>query len=170
MPSFALSDTDAIAIVAFIHSQKTKLDSMSGGRQQVAPEDLTTGNAAAGKRYFDTACAKCHSASGDLAGIAKRYQGLALLQRMLYPTVGRPAPKRPEVTVILADGQKIVAPLAVEDEWTISIADAEGARKTYDKAAVKYTIDDPLQAHFDQLGKYTDKDMHDVFAYVNSLK
>ena len=47
--------------------------------------DLQTGNAAAGKRYFDTACTQCHSATGDLAGVATRLQGLTLLQRMLYP-------------------------------------------------------------------------------------
>ncbi len=171
MPSFAsLSDADAMAIVAFIHTQKTKLDADSGGRRQVDPEDLATGNAKAGLRYFDTACAKCHSATGDLAGIATRYKGLALMQRMLYPTAGRPAPKRPQVTLTLASGEKIVAPLAVEDEWTVSVTDAAGARKTYEKSAVKYEVNDPMQAHFDQLGKYTDKDMHDVYAYLESLK
>lgn len=171
MPAFpTLSDADSMAIVAFIHDQKTKGDSLGGGRRQVDPEDLATGNAKAGERYFDTACAKCHSATGDLAGIAKRYQGLALMRRMLYPTAGRPAPKRPEVTLTLANGQKIVAPLAVEDEWTVSITDAAGERKTYDKTAVKFEVKDPVQAHFEQLGKYTDKDMHDVFAYLDSLK
>jgi cytochrome c oxidase cbb3-type subunit 3 len=92
------------------------------------------------------------------------------MRRMLYPTAGRPAPKRPEVTLTLASGQKIVAPLAVEDEWTISITDAAGERKTYEKTAVKYEVNDPMQAHFEQLGKYTDKDMHDVFAFLDSLK
>ena len=48
--------------------------------------DLQTGNADAGRAYFNGACARCHSPSGDLAGIANRLQGLALLQRMLYPT------------------------------------------------------------------------------------
>lgn len=170
MPSFALSDADGVAIVAFIHDQKTKLDTKSGGRQSVDASDLATGNAQAGKRYFDSACATCHSPTGDLAGIAMRYQGLALMRRLLYPTAGRPAPKRPEVTLTLADGQKIVAPLAVEDEWTISITDAAGMRQTYEKTAVKFEVKDPVQAHFEQLGKYTDKDMHDVFAFLDSLK
>ena len=86
MPAFALSDADLAAIVAFIHDQKTP----GGHRQRRAPQcrraDLQTGNAAAGRRYFDAACARCHSPTGDLAGVAARFQGLALLQRMLYPS------------------------------------------------------------------------------------
>jgi hypothetical protein len=27
-----------------------------------------------------------------------------------------------------------------------------------------------MSAHFDQLGKYTDSDMHNVFAYLDTLK
>ena len=37
-------------------------------------------------------------------------------------------------------------------------------------APVKVKIDDPLSAHFDQLGKYTDADMHNVYAYLETLK
>ena len=96
--------------------------------------DLATGDAEAGRRYFNGAggCSGCHSATGDLAGIASRYQGLALLQRMLYPS-GQPAPARPKVTLTLASGQTRHAPLAGEDEFTITILDPAGARQTYAK-------------------------------------
>ena len=50
------------------------------------------------------------------------------------------------------------------------VLDPAGARQTYEKSAVKFKIDDPMSAHFDQLGKYTDNDMHDVFAYLDTLK
>ena len=40
-----------------------------GGRRSVDVADLQTGNAEAGKRYFDGACARCHSPTGDLAGV-----------------------------------------------------------------------------------------------------
>jgi cytochrome c oxidase cbb3-type subunit 3 len=60
--------------------------------------------------------------------------------------------------------------VAGEDEFTIAVLDPAGARQTYPKSAVKFRIDDPMAAHFDQLGKYTDKDMHDVFAYLDALK
>jgi cytochrome c oxidase cbb3-type subunit 3 len=172
MPSFDLSDTDMGAIVAFIHDQKTKFDALGGGRRSVDAADLATGDAAAGGRYFNGAgaCSGCHSASGDLAGIASRYQGLKLLQRMLYPS-GQPAPARPKVTLTLASGQTIIATLASEDEFSITVLDSSGARETYEKeGAVKFKIDNPLAAHFDQLGKYTDPDMHNVYAYLETLK
>ena len=172
MPSFVeLSDTDVGAIVAFIHDQKTKSEAQGGGRRTVEPSDLATGNAEAGRRYFNGAggCAGCHSPTGDLAGIASRYEGLMLLERMLYPT-GRPAPAPPKITFTLASGQTIVAPLAGEDEFTVTILDPLGARQTYKKSAVKFEIKNRMSAHFDQLGKYTDHDMHDVFAYLDSLK
>ncbi len=172
MPSFDLSDMDVGAIVAFIHDEKTKFDALGGGRRSVDAADLATGDAGAGRRYFNGAggCSGCHSATGDLAGIASRYQGLALLQRMLYPTSGRPAPARPKVTLTLPSGQTVVAPLASQDEFTIVVLDPGGARKTYGKETVKFKIDDPMSAHFEQLGKYTDDDMHNVFAYLDTLK
>ncbi|HEY1760519.1 MAG TPA: cytochrome c [Bryobacteraceae bacterium] len=172
MPSFTLSDADVNAIVAFIHDQKTKSEALGGGRRAVDASDLAVGDAQAGRRYFNGAggCSACHSATGDLAGIATRYQGLALLQRMLYPTAGRPAPARPKVTVTLPSGQTAAGSLASEDEFAIVVLDSSGGRQTYEKTAVKFKIDDPMSAHFDQLGKYTDTDMHDVFAYLDTLK
>ncbi len=70
----------------------------------------------------------------------------------------------------LASGQTVVAPLASEDEFTIVVLDPAGARQTYKKTDVKFKIDDPMSAHFDLLGKYTDDDMHNVFAYVDTMK
>ena len=91
MPAFSLSGADVTAIVAFIHDQKTKAEAEGGGRRSVDAADLATGDAAAGRLYFNGAggCSVCHSATGDLAGVASRYQGLALLMRMFYPR--RPA-------------------------------------------------------------------------------
>jgi cytochrome c oxidase cbb3-type subunit 3 len=172
MPAFSLSDADVNAIVAFIHDQKTKSEALGGGRRAVDAADLAVGDAAAGRTYFNAAggCSGCHSPTGDLAGVATRFQGLALLQRMLYPTAGRPAPARPKVTVSLPSGQTAAGQLATEDEFTIVILDPSGARQTYQKSAVKFKIDDPMSAHFDQLGKYTDDEMHNVFAYLDTLK
>ena len=171
MPSFDLTDADLGAIVAFIHTQKTRFETLAGGRRSVDAADLATGDVAAGRRYFNGAggCSGCHSSTGDLAGIASRYRGLELLQRMLYPS-GRPAPARPKVTLTLASGQTLVAPLAAEDEFTITILDPSGARQAYEKGVVKFKIDNPMAAHFDQLAKYTDDDMHNVFAYLDTLK
>jgi cytochrome c oxidase cbb3-type subunit 3 len=174
MPAFTLADSDVTAIVAFIHDQREQAASATGNRRTVDAADLQTGNADAGRRYFDTACARCHSAAGDLKGVATRYEGLPLLQRMLYPGSGGrgagPAPKPPQVRVTLRDGQVVTGALAYRDEFTISITDAAGWRRSWPTSQVTYTVDDRLQAHVDQLAKYTDGDMHDVLAYLQTLR
>jgi mono/diheme cytochrome c family protein len=78
MPPFNLADADLAAIVAFIHDAKSKSESLEGSRRTVEVADLQTGNADAGKQYFNGAggCAKCHSPTGDFAGLATRLQGL----------------------------------------------------------------------------------------------
>ena len=171
MPPFNLSDSDLTAMVAFIHDQKTQAESAVGGRRSVDVADLQTGNAASGMKYFATNCARCHSATGDLAGLATRLQGIQLLQRMLYP--GGPArdPKRaPQVTVTLPAGQTVAGRLTYRDEFTIALTDASGWYRSWPTSQVRFTVDDPLQAHVEQLGKYTDADMHDVLAYLQTLR
>jgi cytochrome c oxidase cbb3-type subunit 3 len=174
MPAFTLPDPDLSAIVAFIHDQREQAANATGNRRTVDAADLQTGNADAGRRYFDTACARCHSPAGDLKGIATRYAGLPLLQRMLYPGAGGrgagPAPKPPAVRVTLRDGQVVSGALAYRDEFTISLTDANGWRRSWPTNQVTYTVDDRLQAHVEQLGKYTDGDMHDVLAYLQTLR
>jgi cytochrome c oxidase cbb3-type subunit 3 len=167
MPPFTLPETDLIAIVAYIHDQKRQADAATGGRRSVDVADLQTGDAAAGKRYFDSACAKCHSAAGDLAGLATRLQGLQLLQRMLYPT---PRRTPPSVTVTVAPGQVVTGALVYRDEFTIALTDAAGWYRSWPTTQVRFTVDDALQAHVEQLGKYTDADMHDVLAYLQTLR
>jgi cytochrome c oxidase cbb3-type subunit 3 len=172
MPSFNnLSEDDLSAIVAFLHSQMDKFAELGGGRRSVDPADLATGNAAAGREYFNGKgeCSSCHSVTGDLAGIGKRLQGLDLLRRMLYPS-GNRGFTQGRATFLLTTGQTVVAPVAAEDEFTVTVLDPLGARQTYQRSAVKVKIDDPLSAHFDRLGKYTDADMHNVYAYLETLK
>ena len=172
MPSFAsLSDRELKAIVAFLHSQMEKFATLGGGRRSVEPADLATGNADAGRAYFNGAgkCSSCHSATGDLAGIAKRFEGLNLIRRILYPS-GRPGSSQLKATFLLPSNQTVIAPLVAEDDFSVTVLDPTGARQTYQKSAVKVKVDDPLSAHFDQLGKYTDAEMHNVYAYLETLK
>jgi cytochrome c oxidase cbb3-type subunit III len=169
MPSFdSLSKDELNAIVAFLHSQMDKFAALGGGRRSVEPEDLATGSAAAGREYFngEGKCSSCHSATGDLSGIAKRLQGLNLLRRFLYPS----GPSQSTATFLLSSGGKVVAPVAAEDEFSVTVLDPLGARQTYQKSAVKVKVEDPLSAHYDQLGKYTDADIHNIYAYLETLK
>jgi len=64
----------------------------------------------------------------------------------------------------------VVAPLTAEDEFTVTVMDPLGAPQTYKRTAVKVKIENPMAAHFEQLGKYTDASMHNVFAYLDTLK
>jgi cytochrome c oxidase cbb3-type subunit 3 len=171
MPAFALGANDLSAIVTFIHDLKKKADANPGRRRGVVLADLQTGNADAGRTYFDGAggCARCHKPDGDLARVATRLQPLALLQRMLYPSRGQ-KPNPATVTVTTRAGDTITGRLAHRDEFTIALTDASGWYRSWPASAVKFTVTDPLEAHREQLEKYTDADMHDVLAYLQTLR
>lgn len=175
MPPQNLPDADLAAIVAFIHDAKTKADSNEGNRRTVDVADLQTGNAQAGQQYFNGAggCSKCHSPSGDLAGLATRLQGLQLFQRMLYPGGrgrGGAAPATPVATIQLPSGETIKGKVAYRDEFNIAITDQSGYYRSWQTSKVKVTVDDPLAAHAAQLAKYTNDDLHNVLAYLQTLK
>jgi cytochrome c oxidase cbb3-type subunit 3 len=173
MPAFNLADTDLAAIVAFIHDRKTTAESQEGTRRSVEIADLQTGDAEAGKQYFNGAgrCAGCHSPTGDLAGVAKRLEGLALLQRMLNPGGGQDSRRAAAaVTVTLGSGQTVTGKLAYRDEFTIALTDEAGAYHSWPAKEVTYSVKNPLDAHIDQLEKYTDDDMHNVLAYLQTLR
>jgi cytochrome c oxidase cbb3-type subunit 3 len=171
MPGFpALADADLAAIVAFVHDQKAKAEAAVGGRRSVEVADVLTGDARAGRRYFESACTSCHSASGDLAGLASRIEGLALLRRMLYPGGQAGGGRRPTATVTMRDGETIAGEVAYRDEFTIAVIDGEGRYRSWPSERVRFTIDDPLQAHVAQLARYTDETMHDVLAYLHTLR
>jgi alcohol dehydrogenase (cytochrome c) len=170
MPALNVSDADLTKIVAFIHDRRTKTGSRLGARRTVDETDLATGDAHAGRAYFNGAggCATCHSPTGDLAGVADRRKGLALLQQMLYPS-GRGGPLRAKAAVTLPSGQVIAGRLVHRDEFTIALRDASGQYHSWPTPGLKYTVDNPLDAHAAQLGKYTEADMHDVLAYLQTL-
>ena len=175
MPANNLSDADLGNVVAFIHDQKHKADTLEGNRRTVDVADLQTGNAQAGEQYFNGAggCAKCHTPTGDFAGLATRLQGLQLMQRMLYPSGrgrGGRAPYTPTVTVTPRNGPAVTGRLAYRDEFTIALTDESGWYRSWPTTQVKFVVDDKLEAHSAQLPKYTDADMHNVLAYLQTLK
>jgi cytochrome c oxidase cbb3-type subunit 3 len=165
MPAFRLADNEVAAIIAFIHDQRTNAN---GARRTVDVADLQSGNAERGRSYFNGAgrCGSCHSPSGDLAGVANRLQGLELLQRMLYPSRSRAA----KVTVKTQSGETVAGTLAYRDEFTIALTDATGRYRSWLAHEVTFTVDNPLDAHVEQLARYTDDDMHDVLAYLQTLR
>ena len=167
MPRFNLSDSEIAGLVSFIHAQKIKAESQKGGRRGVDAADLQTGNVDAGKQYFNGAgkCASCHSPTGDLSGIAARFEGLKLEERMLYPRGAKS-----KVTVTLASGQSLSGELAYLDEFTVAMRGSDGRYRSWRAGDVKYTVDAPAEAHAELLGKYTDQDIHNLMAYLQTLR
>jgi cytochrome c oxidase cbb3-type subunit 3 len=167
MPHFDFSDQQIASLTAFIHTQRNTALTKKGGRKGVDASDFKTGNAEAGKKYFDTTggCATCHSSTGDLAGIASRYQGLQLEERMLYPKHAKS-----KVTVTLTSGQAITGTLEYLDEFTVGLIDTAGWYRSWRRGDVQYKVDDPMNAHVELLSKYTDADIHDLMAYLQTLR
>jgi cytochrome c oxidase cbb3-type subunit 3 len=167
MPKFALSDTEITNLVAFIHSQQDKAMSQSGNRKGVDESDLKTGNAEAGKRYYDGpgGCATCHSTTGDLAHVATKYTGLNLLEEMLYPRNAKS-----KVTVKTATGQSYAGIVEYQDEFHIGMKDSFGTYHSWPTSSITFKVENPAEKHVEIMSKYTDKDMHDVLAYMQTLK
>ena len=83
MPSFYdLSDQEIVYLARYVHYLRQQ-----GRYKELMAADLSTGNADAGKSYFNGSggCSKCHSAAGDLAGIASRYDAKTLRSKFLMP-------------------------------------------------------------------------------------
>ncbi len=167
MPKFNFSDAEMTNLIAFIHNQVKLAKTRPGGRRGVDVADLQTGNVEAGKKYFNGAggCSKCHSATGDLAGIAAKYQGLQLEERMLYPRNAKDS-----ATITLPSGETIQGTVEYQDEFTLGIRDASGTYRSWPVNSIKFTISSPVEAHVDLFPKYTDDDIHNLMAYIQTLK
>jgi cytochrome c oxidase cbb3-type subunit III len=167
MPAFAYTGVQLSDLTAFLHDQvRAALDSNSVPRDYPV-EKLATGNAAAGKAYFFGAghCDACHSPTGDLAGIAKRYSPLNLEGRFLYPRGARRS-----VTVTLPSGEQVSGTLAHLDEFNVALRDGTGWYRSWPLSQVKVEVHDPLEKHRELLYKYTDSDIHNLFTYLETLK
>jgi mono/diheme cytochrome c family protein len=166
MPGFNFSSAEMQQMVAFLHARVATAASQQGARRGVSVADLQTGNVETGKAYFNGAggCVKCHSPSGDLAGVASRYEGLQLEERMLYPRNAKST-----VTVTLPSGEKITGTLAYRDEFTIGLRDKTGQYRSWNTTRVGYTVDSPVEAHVKLFSQYTDDDIHNLMAYIQTL-
>jgi cytochrome c oxidase cbb3-type subunit 3 len=169
MPAFAtLAASQVSDIVAFLHRQMDLALASNHVPADYPLAKLLTGNADAGKAFFNGAggCSKCHSVTGDLARIATKYSPLELQQRMLYP----PRAPKPRATVHLKGGETVEGPVVHIDEYDIAITDKDGWYRSWSRARVTVEIHDPMAAHRELMPKYTDADVHNVFAYLSAQK
>ena len=132
--------------------------------------DVVTGDAAAGATFFAANCASCHSATGDLAHVGSKYQGVTLQNRWLMPSGGRGRGAQPAATVTLRNGQQVTGTIRRLDDFDVSLVDASGAYHSWPRSAVQVKVPDPLRAHRALLAKYSDADVHNVTAYLATLK
>lgn len=167
MPPLALGDPQIAQITAFLHARLAEALHSNKVSPDYPEEKLLTGDAGAGKSYFNGAggCVACHSPTGDLAGVARKYSPLNLQARFLYP-MG----KRPTAIVTTASGQKLSGTVVRMDEFSVALRDSAGWYHSWPRADVKVETHDPLAAHRKLLYQYTDRDMHNLFAYLETLK
>jgi cytochrome c oxidase cbb3-type subunit 3 len=175
MPKFSFNPAQVEDIAAFIHSFKAAGYDESRRR----PPSILVGDAKAGQAYFGQKCASCHSPTGDLAGIAGRISDERLLQQTwLMPGSGggrgAPAPVqvRPTTVVVtMPNGEKLEGKLDRLDDFIVAFTTTDGVRRTVRTTSdVKIDVRDPLQPHRELWRTYTDSDIHNVTAYLATLK
>jgi cytochrome c oxidase cbb3-type subunit III len=174
MPAFpSLTGPQIADISAFLHSQIRA----AANRFAYSFHEVVTGNAQAGEAYFNGAgkCNTCHSVTGDLAGIANRFQPPDLQARLVYPGpsfpgFGGPTTKPTLVTVTLPSGETISGTLISQDPFNIALKDDSGWYRSFPVAGAKIEVRDPLEAHKELVNTITDTEMHDLLAYLETLK
>ncbi len=169
MPAIRLLADQAADVVAYLHALLSLSDSAgdSGPSSSYSLKLLLTGNAQQGKAFFNGkgGCAGCHSPQGDLAHIAARYPPINLQARFLYP-VGASS----VATITLPSGAVVVGDLVHRDTFDVSIIGPDGWYRSWPVDKVKVAIKDPLEKHHELVTQYSNADLHNVFAYLESLQ
>ncbi len=178
MPAFpGLTDREIADIAEFLHER------LEAARSRTATDTTASlvGDAQAGAAYFSGAgrCTTCHSVTGDLAGIGAKYDPPTLQGRLVNPRPGGgrgqsavSARATRTVTVTLPNGQAASGALDFLSEFAVTLIEPSGARRSFTREGdvPKVVVTDPLQAHFDMLRTFRDKDMQDLTAYLWTLK
>jgi len=183
MPKMDLTAAQVGDVAAFIHSFKVGGYDIS--RQK--PISIVVGDAKAGEAFFAAKCASCHSPAGDLKGFGAKFSDpRAMQQAWLVPARGgsgrggrgggesEPTLNVPPttVTVTLPSGEKVEGRLGRVDDFIVTLTDATGMPRTFRRQGdvPKVEVHDPVQPHRELLRIYTDKNIHDVTAFLVTLK
>ena len=176
MPKFSMAMENVADIAAFLHS----IDVGRGAPAQFNPKRVLVGNAAAGKSYFNGkgGCSACHSVKKDLAGIGSKYDPKTLQDTIFNGggtgMLGIPSPTAPPrtVSVTMPTGELIKGRLVTIDDFIVVLMDADGNRRTIrrDGDSPGVQVSNPLQAHLDRVRSWEDQDLHNLTAYLVTLK
>jgi cytochrome c oxidase cbb3-type subunit 3 len=174
MPPFQLIDAQIADIAEYLHS--FPVSSRSGP----SAINIVVGDAKKGEIFVGANCASCHTTAALSAFAAKLADPKMLQQMWLMPgnAGGRgggpaPIPAPPiSVTVTLPSREVVTGQLSRVDDFTVSLKQADGAHRTFrtDDTGIKVEIKDPLTGHKQLLRVYTDADIHNVTAYLVSLR
>ena len=173
MPKFNLPRESVTDIAAYLHSIKI------GPANNFDPRMVLVGNATAGKAYFNGkgGCTKCHSVTKDLAGVGamdpKTLQDAIFAGGATGMLGAAPANAPPRtVTVTLPTGESVKGSLVYLDDFMIVLNDADGNRRSLRREGdvPKVQVVDPRQGHLDMIRQWEDRDLHDVTAYLETLK
>ena len=185
MVPIPLADADIKAVSGYLHSLQAQGSNQGGPPPGPAVElNILLGDAKAGEKYFAAKCSTCHSGAADLQGIATRVPDPKTLQN-LWVSGGRasgggrrgggrpPSPTSlPTATVTLPLGEKVEGRLMRIDDFLVTVGLADGTVRTIRRDGDVPTVEvkDPLDGHRALLSILTDANMHDVTAYLATLK
>lgn len=182
MPAIPISPQDGLAVAAFIRSVVETIGSQ-GKPPSVGKEapSILVGDASAGQAYFAAKCSSCHSPTGDLKGIAARITDPKTLQttwvaggvrRRRMAAAGATSAAAATASVTLPSGETVEGRLIQIDDFLVTVGLADGTVRTFrrDEDVPKVEVHDPMKAHRDLMAVYTDKNIHDVTAYLVTLQ
>jgi cytochrome c oxidase cbb3-type subunit 3 len=178
MPKFTLSDAEISDIAAWLHNQPLS------DRGSPSTLDILVGNATQGQAYFNGPgrCLQCHSVTGDLAGIGGKYDpktvqnlivsggGMGVGRRAAGSSAPKIQPTR--VSVTLPSGETVSGNLDHLSAFVVALRLADGTYRSFARhdSIPKVVVDNPLQWHVDMLPKWRDADIHNLTAYLATLK
>jgi len=163
------ADLTKAQVTDLTHFLKDLVEATAKNRNPERPPNVLTGNLEAGRAYFNGAgkCSTCHSPTGDLAGIGRKYTPIDLQQRFLFPRRSKPI----QATVTPSSGQSLTGSVERIDDFSVALRDASGEYRTFARDRnVRVDINDPLTTHNQMLDSFTDQDIHNVVRYLESLQ
>jgi cytochrome c oxidase cbb3-type subunit 3 len=165
---------DAQAVSAYIRTLLAQIGSQGRAPGDAARHpDILVGDAERGKQYFAKSCAGCHSATGDLSGLAKKVSSPLLLQAAwLRGTYLGAKATLTTVTVTEPGKPPVSGALIHVDDFVVTLQMDDGSLRTFRRngETPQVVVNDPLEPHRQLLPKYTDGDIHDVTAYLVTLQ
>lgn len=177
MPAITtLDETGIQAVAGYIHSVVARAERQGAPPRVDYDLDIVVGDASRGARYFERECAECHSVTRDLQGIAAEINDPVSMQnswvsgRRQGRFGGSPAPMT--ATVTRADGSQVSGELIRYDDFFVSLRTSSGEYLSFSRVGdqVGVEIFDPLWRHKELWAELDDATIHDVTAYLESLR